>query len=75
MTTRAPSKGSGGRGKSQGRPRTGARVAAVQALFQSEQADESAETVIDQFTRHRLGNRFSPASCGLPFKARLRSTR
>jgi transcription antitermination protein NusB len=39
----------------QARPRTGARVAAVQALFQSEQAEESAETVIDQFTRHRLG--------------------
>lgn len=39
----------------QARPRTGARVAAVQALFQSEQGDESAETVIDQFTRHRLG--------------------
>jgi N utilization substance protein B len=37
------------------RPRTGARVAAVQALFQSEQAEEGAETVIDQFTRHRLG--------------------
>lgn len=48
----------GGRGKPrtvQARPRTGARVAAVQALFQSEQAEESAETVIDQFTRHRLG--------------------
>jgi N utilization substance protein B len=30
-------------------------VAAVQALFQSEQAGDSAETVIDQFIRHRLG--------------------
>lgn len=39
----------------QGRPRTGARVAAIQALFQSDQAGESAETVIDQFVRHRLG--------------------
>ena len=38
-----------------GRPRTGARVAAVQALYQSEQSGESAETVIDQFIRHRLG--------------------
>jgi N utilization substance protein B len=38
-----------------GRPRTAARVAAVQALFQSEQAGETAETVIDQFVRHRLG--------------------
>ena len=37
------------------RPRTGSRVAAVQALFQMEQAGESAETVVDQFTRHRLG--------------------
>lgn len=37
------------------RPRTAARLAAVQALFQSEQAGESPETVIDQFVRHRLG--------------------
>ena len=41
--------------KSAGRPRTAARVAAVQALFQSEQGGEAAETVIDQFVRHRLG--------------------
>ena len=39
-----------------GRPRTAARVAAVQALFQSEQGNETAETVIDQFVRHRLGS-------------------
>ncbi|MFH5923794.1 transcription antitermination factor NusB [Roseomonas xinghualingensis] len=38
-----------------GRPRTGARVAAVQALFQSEAGGESAEAVIDQFVRHRIG--------------------
>ena len=38
-----------------GRPRTGARVAAVQALFQSEAGGENAETVIDQFVRHRIG--------------------
>ncbi|GAN53425.1 transcription antitermination factor NusB [Tanticharoenia sakaeratensis] len=37
------------------RSRTTARVAAVQALFQCEQAGETAETVADQFTRHRLG--------------------
>jgi len=37
------------------RPRTGSRVAAVQALFQCEQAGDSPETVIDQFVRHRLG--------------------
>ncbi len=36
------------------RPRTLARVAAVQALYQSEQSSDSAETVIDQFIRHRL---------------------
>ncbi|HWL81678.1 MAG TPA: transcription antitermination factor NusB [Roseomonas sp.] len=39
----------------QGRPRTGSRVAAIQALFQSEQTGETAETVIDQFVRHRIG--------------------
>jgi N utilization substance protein B len=39
----------------QGRPRTGARVAAIQALFQSDQNNESAEAVIDQFVRHRIG--------------------
>ena len=37
------------------RPRTAARVGAVQALFQSEQSGEAVETVIDQFVRHRLG--------------------
>ena len=39
----------------QGRPRTASRVAAVQALFQSEQAQDNPEAVIDQFVRHRLG--------------------
>ena len=38
-----------------GRPRTGSRVAAVQALFQAEQAQSNPETVIDEFVRHRLG--------------------
>ena len=41
--------------RSGGRPRTGSRVAAVQALFQAEQAQSSPETVIDEFIRHRLG--------------------
>ncbi len=41
---------------SKARPRTAARVAAVQALFQAEQAQMSAETVIDEFIRHRLGS-------------------
>lgn len=38
------------------RRRTAARAAAVQALYQSEQASVSAETVIDEFVRHRLGS-------------------
>ena len=38
-----------------GRPRTLARVAAVQALYQAEQGTTSPETVIDQFVRHRIG--------------------
>ena len=46
------------------RPRTAARVAAVQALFQSEQNGETAETVIDQFVRHRLGVTPGPAESG-----------
>ena len=37
------------------RPRTSARVAAVQALFQTEQSQISADRVIDEFVRHRLG--------------------
>jgi N utilization substance protein B len=37
------------------RPRTLARVAAVQALYQAEQAEVSSEAVIDQFVRHRIG--------------------
>jgi N utilization substance protein B len=37
------------------RPRTAARVGAVQALFQAEQSGDNPETVIDQFIRHRLG--------------------
>jgi N utilization substance protein B len=40
----------------QQRPRTGSRVAAVQALFQSEQNNDNPEMVIDQFVRHRLGD-------------------
>lgn len=36
------------------RSRTLSRVAAVQALFQCEQAGESPEAVIQQFLRHRL---------------------
>jgi N utilization substance protein B len=47
-----------------GRPRTGARVAAVQALFQSEQAGENPEAVIEQFVRHRLGPNEAEESFG-----------
>lgn len=51
----APKGATKGVQKGRGRPRTGARVAAVQALFQSEQTGEPAEVVISQFQRHRLG--------------------
>ena len=37
------------------RRRTAARLAAVQALYQSEQTGETAESVIEQFVRHRFG--------------------
>ncbi len=37
------------------RPRTLSRMAAVQALYQSEHAELNSETVIDQFVRHRMG--------------------
>lgn len=37
------------------RPRTAARVAALQALFQIDQNDERAETVVHQFLVHRFG--------------------
>lgn len=50
--------------KPNGRPRTASRVAAVQALFQSEQAGEPAETVIQQFIRHRLGALPGPEHAG-----------
>ena len=42
-------------GPTNSRPRTASRVAAVQALFQSDQTGDNPETVIDQFVRHRLG--------------------
>ena len=35
--------------------RRGARLAAVQALYQMEQTDANAETVIAEFVEHRLG--------------------
>ena len=45
-----------GKSKPAGRARTASRLAAVQALFQSDQIGDTAETVIDQFVRHRLGD-------------------
>jgi N utilization substance protein B len=45
-----------GKPQPDGRPRTASRVAAVQALFQSEQSGDSIDTVLDQFIRHRLGD-------------------
>ncbi len=38
------------------RPRTLARAAAVQALYQAEVAQSSGESVIDEFIRHRIGD-------------------
>ncbi len=38
-----------------GRRRTAARLASVQALYQSDQTGDPADQVIDQFVRHRLG--------------------
>ena len=53
---RRPGQASGGGQQVRGgRPRTGARVAAVQALYQSEQTGESAEAIIQQFNAHRIG--------------------
>ncbi len=52
---RQPQGGQQPGGRVPGRPRTGSRVAAVQALFQAEQAQSSPETVIDEFVHHRLG--------------------
>lgn len=37
------------------RRRTAARLAAVQALFQADQAGSTAEAVVEEFLRHRLG--------------------
>ncbi|MFC0410445.1 transcription antitermination factor NusB [Roseomonas elaeocarpi] len=50
-----PAAKTGAKPLGKGRPRLGARVAAVQALFQSEASGESAEAIIQQFISHRLG--------------------
>lgn len=44
------------------RPRTAARVAAVQALFQIEQNNDRAESVVQQFLVHRFGTTLDNAS-------------
>ena len=46
------------------RPRTAARLAAVQALYQAEHAGVPAEAVLDEFVRHRVG-----AAEGAPLSA------
>ncbi len=61
------SQGRSHRGPPPSRPRTASRVAATQALFQSEQGQEAAEAVIDQFIRHRLG--MLPGTVGAPPEA------
>jgi N utilization substance protein B len=54
-----------GKGRPDGRrPRTASRVAAVQALFQSEQGGATVETIIDEFVRHRLGEMPGPEHQG-----------
>lgn len=55
MSREGPAQGKARRGPPPSRPRTASRVAAIQALFQSEQAQDSPESVIEQFIRHRLG--------------------
>lgn len=55
-------------GAARPRPRTAARVAAVQALFQSEQSQTSPESVIDEFIRHRLGRLPGPERQGGGFE-------
>nr|WP_298794951.1 transcription antitermination factor NusB [uncultured Acetobacter sp.] len=44
------------------RPRTAARVAAIQALFQIEQNEDRPESVIEQFLMHRFGTTLDNAS-------------
>jgi N utilization substance protein B len=51
-----PQRGGAPANQQRGRPRTGARVAAVQALYQSEHTGEPADSVVAQFLRHRIGS-------------------
>lgn len=44
------------------RPRTAARVAAIQALFQIDQNEDRLENVIEQFLVHRFGTTLDNAS-------------
>ncbi len=55
MTAAARPARRGRQGAPQGRPRTAARLAAVQALYQAEHAGISPEAVLDEFVRHRIG--------------------
>jgi N utilization substance protein B len=57
MTTSDPSAPARSRrGKRAGSPRTGARIAAVQALYQIEMSQAAADQVIAEFREHRLGS-------------------
>jgi N utilization substance protein B len=58
MTTPAPGHGT--------RPRTAARLAAVQALYQIDQTGSAPEAVMNEFIRHRLS---VPAAPGADFAA------
>ncbi|PYD76660.1 transcription antitermination factor NusB [Novacetimonas pomaceti] len=57
MTQTGADAPTGGRNRS----RTASRVGAVQALFQIEQAGDNPETVVSQFTRHRLASGDAPS--------------
>jgi N utilization substance protein B len=63
-----PGRGSSAAQRPRGRPRTAARVAAVQALYQGECTGEPAEAVIDQFIRHRFGALPGPGGYPMGFE-------
>ena len=84
LPKQARAKSKPGAPKPRGRPRTGARVAAVQALYQSDHTGESAEAVIQQFLRtasarcpaaaatRRAGSPRPTCRCSAPSSARRR---
>lgn len=66
MTDRSDGNRTGGNTRREGGParRTAARLAAVQALYQMEMSGLSAEAVVREFGRHRLGQEIDGASYG-----------